>query len=273
MAASGMTEPIEPGGEGRPPPPGIPDILLASAIVDQAQDAIIAKDLDGHIIAWNEGAERMYGYRPAEVIGKPISILGRPGKWFEVLALIHRVADGERIEHYETSRTRRDGTDLRVSISLSPIRDASGRVVGVVTIERDVSVRALASRGVREPMPPDPRAVVIDKDLSGNIQRWSPGAEALYGYTAEEAVGQPIAILMPRDHQNEMMDLIEAVRTGKQVEGHRTRRVGKDGRELATRITLTPLTDADGRLIGVRSIASVDAGLEAPPATGALAAP
>jgi PAS domain S-box-containing protein len=239
-------------------PSPLADELLASAILEQAQDAIIAKDLDGHIVGWNRGAEALYGYTAEEVLGKPISVLGPPGKWFEVLSLIKRVTSGDRVEHYETVRVGKDGKERRVSISLSPIRDFSGKVVGVVTIDRDITFRDLASRQIREPMPEDSGVVVIDKDLAGNIQRWSKGAEVFYGYTAEEAIGRPIAILMPADQSNEMVDLIAAIRRGERIESYATRRMTKDGRELKAWVTLLPLTDHDGRLVGIRSLATLE---------------
>ena len=235
-------------------PRRLPDDLLASAILEQAQDAIIAKDLDGHIVAWNQGAADLYGYTAEEMLGKPISVLGPPGKWFEVLALIKRVSAGDRIEHYETVRVHKDGSERRVSISLSPIRDFAGKVVGVVTIERDITFRELAGRQIREPMP-DGDLIVIDKDLSGNIQHWSKGAELAYGYTGDEVVGRPIAVLMPADHENEMVEFIAAIRRGERVEAYATRRLAKDGRLLDVEVTLLPLTDHGGRLVGIRSIA------------------
>lgn len=240
----------------RPEPGRLPDDLLASAILAQAQDAIIAKDLDGHIVAWNQGAEDLYGYSAAEMLGKPISVLGPPGKWFEVLSLIKRVSAGDRIEHYETVRVHKDGSERRVSISLSPIRDFAGNVVGVVTIERDITFRELAGRQIREPMP-EGDVIVIDKDLSGNIQHWSKGAEEAYGYAGDEVIGRPIAVLMPADHANEMVELIAAIRRGERVEAYATRRLAKDGRELDVEVTLLPLTDHGERLVGIRSVASL----------------
>lgn len=238
----------------RPEPGRLPDDLLASAILAQAQDAIIAKDLDGHIVAWNQGAEDLYGYRVEEILGKPISVLGPPGKWFEVLALIKRVSAGDRIEHYETVRVHKDGSERRVSISLSPIRDLAGNVVRVVTIERDITFRELAGLQIREPMPDDD-LIVIDKDLSGNIQHWSKGAEAAYGYAGDEVIGRPIAVLMPAEHENEMVEFVAAIRRGERVEAYVTRRMTKDGREFDAEVTLTPLTDHAGRLVGIRSVA------------------
>jgi PAS domain S-box-containing protein len=237
-------------------PSRVADSLLASAILEQAQDAIIVKDLDGHIVSWNSGATELYGYTADEVLGKPISVLGPPGKWFEVLALIKRVTSGDRVEHYETRRVAKDGQERRVSISLSPIRDAAGQIVGVVTIDRDITHRELAAHQIREAMPDDGDLVVIDKDLSGNIQRWSKGAERFFGYSAEEAIGRPVEILMPPDHRNEMVDLIDAIRRGERVEAYATRRMAKDGSELKTWITLLPLTDHAGRLVGIRKIAT-----------------
>ena len=244
----------------------LPEGLLASAILEQARDAIIAKDLDGHIVAWNQGATDLYGYTAKEMLGKPISVLGPPGKWFEVLTLIKRVSAGDRVDHYETVRVHKDGGERRVSISISPIRGFSGRVVGAVTIERDITLRELAGRPIREPMPEED-LVVIDKDLSGNIQRWSKGAERLYGYSLDEVVGRPIAILMPEDHENEMVELIAAIRRGERVDAYATRRLTKDGRELDVEVTLVPLTDHSGRLVAIRSVATPARGEETLPET------
>lgn len=112
--------------------------LLASAVCG-SQDAIITKTLDGIITSWNRGAEKVYGYRAEEALGKPISILLPPATRDEVPAILERILKGESAHHYETMRRRKDGRMVHVSISVSPINDQSGRAIGATTIARDIT--------------------------------------------------------------------------------------------------------------------------------------
>jgi PAS domain S-box-containing protein len=109
------------------------------ALMESSDDAIIGKRLDGTIISWNQGAERIYGYREDEVIGRPVAILAPPERKDELVGLLRRIARGERVVHLETERVRKDGKRVDVSISISPLHDASGAVVGATTIGRDVT--------------------------------------------------------------------------------------------------------------------------------------
>jgi PAS domain S-box-containing protein len=110
-----------------------------AAIVDSTDDAVIGKTMDGTIISWNKGAERMYGYAAEEVIGRPISILIPTDRPDELPAIMNRLAAGQRVEHYRTERVRRDGTRITVSVTISPVRDASGVIIGASAIARDVT--------------------------------------------------------------------------------------------------------------------------------------
>jgi PAS domain S-box-containing protein len=112
-----------------------------AAIVEGSADAIIAKTLDGIITSWNAGAERLYGYTAAEVVGKSVSLLIPPEHPSELLQILARLARGERVENYDTVRQRKDGTLLHVSLTISPIRDATGAVVGASAIGRDITTR------------------------------------------------------------------------------------------------------------------------------------
>ncbi len=119
-------------------------------IVDSSQDAIIGKDLSGIITHWNKGAENIYGYHPNEVIGKPISILAPQDRPDEIPTILEKVRGGERVEYFETVRVRKDGQRLSVSISVSPIRDASGQIVGASAIARDVTSQKRAEDLLRQ---------------------------------------------------------------------------------------------------------------------------
>jgi PAS domain S-box-containing protein len=120
-----------------------------AAIVDSSDDAIIGKSLDGTIISWNPGAERLYGYTAAEMLGRHITFLALPGQQEEVAGMLGQIRRGASVRHYETVRVRRDGTPIHVSLTLSPIRDRHGRVVGASTIARDITERKRAEETVR----------------------------------------------------------------------------------------------------------------------------
>lgn len=121
-----------------------------SAIVESADDAIISKSLDGVIASWNAGAERIFGYKADEVIGKPVTILIPPDHMDEEPAILSSIRGGRRVEHYETVRLRKDGSLVDISLTVSPIRDANNNVIGASKIARDISGRKLAEAAVRE---------------------------------------------------------------------------------------------------------------------------
>src|SRR6202142_3269513 len=113
-------------------------------IIDSSDDAIIGKNLDGIVTSWNKGAERIYGYTPDEIVGKHISGLAPSDRQDEIPEILRRIAQGERIEHFESARVTKDGRQLDVSISLSPMRDAKGDVVGASVIARDITAQKKA---------------------------------------------------------------------------------------------------------------------------------
>ena len=123
--------------EGLRPGEWSPELL--AAIVDSTDDAIIGKTLDGTIISWNAGAERLYGYTADEVIGRPISILVPPDRPDELPAIFERLRRGERIDHYKTTRIAKDGKRVSISVTISPVHDADGTIVGASAIARDIT--------------------------------------------------------------------------------------------------------------------------------------
>ena len=114
--------------------------MLAS-IVEFGDDAIVSKNLDGIITSWNKGAERIFDYLAEEVIGKPITILIPPERYHEEDVILERIRRGDRVDHFETIRRRKDGNLIDMSLTISPVRDANGKVVGASKIARDISER------------------------------------------------------------------------------------------------------------------------------------
>jgi PAS domain S-box-containing protein len=124
---------------------------LLVAIVNSSDDAIVGKTPDGVITSWNPGAERIYGYRAEEIIGQPMTVLCPPDRTGEIREFLDKIGRGERIEHYETERRRKDGSTLPVSVSVSPIRDQDGVLIGASSIARDITEQrqARAVTGLR----------------------------------------------------------------------------------------------------------------------------
>lgn len=120
-----------------------------AAIVESSEDAIISKDLNGTITSWNRGAEKLYGYAAEEIVGRPISVLIAPGRADDFPVIMERLRAGERIEQYETVRVRKDGRLVDVSLTVSPIRDGTGRIHGASKIARDITQRKRAEEALR----------------------------------------------------------------------------------------------------------------------------
>jgi two-component system sensor histidine kinase UhpB len=125
-------------------------IGLLAAIVDSSDDAIVSKTLDGVITSWNAGAERLFGYTASEAVGQNISFIIPVNRRSEETVIIERIRKGERIEHFDTVRVHKDQTPLDISLTISPVRDASGKIVGASKIARDISQRKRTERELRE---------------------------------------------------------------------------------------------------------------------------
>lgn len=121
-----------------------------AAIVESSDDAIISIDLAGIIVTWNTGAQRLYGYAQTEAVGQHIMLVDPPELWFDEHQILERVRAGERIEHYETTRVSKDGRRIDVSLTVSPIRDSDGKIMGISKIARDITGRKKAEALLRE---------------------------------------------------------------------------------------------------------------------------
>jgi PAS domain S-box-containing protein len=127
--------------------PDYSQVLLAS-IVETSDDAIVSKDLNGLVTSWNKSAERIFGYTAEEMIGRPVSVLAAADRIDEFPRILERIRRGERVEHYETKRRTKTGRVIDVSLTVSPIRDAAGNVIGASKIARDISDRKLIEQAI-----------------------------------------------------------------------------------------------------------------------------
>src|SRR3546814_12024525 len=126
------------------------DARRLAAIVESSDDAILAKDLDGTIMSWNAGAERLFGFTEDEAIGRPVTILLPEERLDEEPEILRRIRRGERVEHFETVRRRKDGSLIDISLTVSPVQDGEGRIIGAAKIARSHNERR---RGQEDPHP------------------------------------------------------------------------------------------------------------------------
>ena len=182
-----------------------------AAIVDSSDDAIIGKRLDGEITSWNAAAEEIYGYSAAEAVGNNISMLLVPGQEDELTDVLARVAGGERVSHLETTRRRKDGGIIDVSITTSPIRDRQGRIIGAATVASDVSERKQHERELERLAQAAEYGTdaILSIGLDGRVRHWNHGAERLYGYSAEEAIGHDLRELTLLDSIDEHIEQVQ----------------------------------------------------------------
>ncbi|RPH63121.1 MAG: PAS domain S-box protein [Acidobacteria bacterium] len=228
-----------------------------AAIVESSDDAIISKDLDGTIRSWNRSAEVLFGYAAAEVIGRSIRIIVPPDRESEEDHVLSSVRRGEIVDHFETLRLRKDGTLVPISLTVSPIRAASGEIVGASTIARDLSRTQRAQRDALRlaAIVDSSDDAIVSKDLNGIVTSWNTAAEEIFGFSADEMIGQSIRLLIPDDRQQEENEVLAKIRRGERVEHYETIRRRKDGALVPISLTVSPIRSEDGTVIGASKIA------------------
>jgi PAS domain S-box-containing protein len=165
---------------------------LLGAIVDSSDDAIISKNLDGFITSWNKSAERLFGYTAEEAIGQHITLIIPRDRRDEETTILDRLRRGEQISHFDTVRVRKDGTLLDISLTISPVKDSAGCVVGASKVARDITERkqveqALAEQALLLDLSND---AIIVRDAADRVTYWNNSASRLYGFRREEALGR-----------------------------------------------------------------------------------
>jgi PAS domain S-box-containing protein len=204
-----------------------------SAIVESSEDAIIGKTLDGTITSWNRSAEQMYGYTAAEVLGKPMNMLMAPEHTDELPGILQRLARGEHTEHYETVRRRKDGTLIDVAVSISPILDQAGTIIGASSIARDITERKRAEEELRRSERRLSLALkaghsgTFDWDIKTDKRFWSDDMFGLYGVKREDFAGGTEAWLncvVPEDREAASTALMRSLKTGEFAATYRIRR-------------------------------------------------
>ena len=252
--------------------------LLSSRFLEAVPDATLVVSEAGIVLQVNSQIENLFGYTRDELVGQPVEIL---------------VPDRQRSQHHHHREgfiqqpkvrrmgagldlfgRRRDGSEFPVEISLSPVMTDSG--ILVLSAIRDITDRKRIEEELRRAnaeleqrkdrqlwqyqsrlalIVDSSQDAIIGKNLDGIVTHWNKGAEHIYGYTAEEVIGKSIAILAPPERADEIPQILETVRGGKSVEHFESVRLTKDGRRLNVSITVSPIRDAEGKIVGASTIA------------------
>src|SRR5664280_1241015 len=229
---------------------------LTAAIVQYSDDAIIASTREGVITSWNPAAERMYGYSREEMIGKYAGLLIPDDRAGEMQANLGTVRGGQAVQRSETIRVRKDGTEVPVSITVAPIHDEDGVVVGASAVHRDVTEQRKTFEVFQRmaAIVESSEDAIIGETLEGVITSWNPAAARMFGYSSEEILGQSVGLLIAESHAEEAKAVVAKVSAGQPVEHLETVNVRKDATVFPISLTVSPIRDPAGAVVGASVI-------------------
>jgi len=230
--------------------------LLFAAIARSCPDALICTDLDGIVTSWNDCATRIFGYSAAEMMGTTFSrIVPQDFRSQETELLREFPSDATR--RYESARLSKDSVLLRVFATVSAIHDEGGAVIGVLRLERKIPANTSAEefQSRLAAIVESSDDAIVSKNLEGIVTSWNQAACTMFGHTAEEMIGQSILKIVPRDLHDEEMEILRKIRAGERIEHYETRRLRKNGEIVDVSLTISPLKDREGNIVGSSKIA------------------
>jgi diguanylate cyclase (GGDEF)-like protein/PAS domain S-box-containing protein len=229
-----------------------------AAVVEFSGDAIIASTLDGVITNWNPAAETLFGYTSQEVAGKTASLLSPKDRVHDdVVVVTAKIRAGERVVKLETFGVRKNGEVFPASLTVSAICDEQDTVIGTSAIARDMTEQRKhfeATQRIAAIIESSDDAIIA-MTLDGNVTNWNPAAERMYGYHSEEIVAKSIDLLSPPGQAVEIEALLAKIKAGQHVEHLETIRVRKDGTVFPISLSVSPICDPDGAVVGASTIA------------------
>ncbi|HRH46864.1 MAG TPA: PAS domain S-box protein, partial [Pyrinomonadaceae bacterium] len=230
------------------------ELYKLAAIVESSEDAIISKDFDGKILSWNKGAERIFGYTAEESIGQNIRFLFPVELLAQEKEIIEKVKRGEGIKHEETIRIRKDGSQIPVSLTISPIKNREGKIIGISKTARDITVRQQAEKVNKRLLKDladikfalDESSIVVITDQKGKITYVNDKFCEISGYSREELIGQDHRLINSGHHSKEFIrNLWETIASGKVWQGE-IKNKAKDGSIYWVDTTIVPFLNEFG---------------------------
>ncbi len=230
--------------------------FLAS-IVEQSEDAIIGCTPDGLIVSWNRGAQKLFGYRSQEIIGKNLVVLATDEATPALKSALARMKRGKAIFPFDGNGVTKDGHHIEISCSASPVKDARGRLMGIAAILRDISERKRAdeARALLAAVVEFSEEGILAVSLDKKVLSWNRGAEAIYGYSAEEIIGKSVAsTIIPPERMEEYERSFARVLAGENLVRFESQRHRNDGRLVEVALTFCPIKNQQGAVIGVSAV-------------------
>jgi PAS domain S-box-containing protein len=230
------------------------DAELLAAIVASSDDAIISKSLEGIITSWNKSAERIFGYTAEEAVGRHITLIIPGDRRDEEVHILERLRRGKRVDHFQTVRVRKDGSSLDVSLTISPVRDSAGRVVGASKVARDITAQSRAEQALRESeerfraiVETTPECVKLVGRDGTLLHMNSPGLQMVGASRAEEVVGKSIYDVIAPEHRDKFRAFNERV-CGGEKGSLEFDIIGLGGKRRQMETHAAPLRSPDGML-------------------------
>ena len=230
---------------------------LLAAIFDASEDAIISTSLGNDITSWNRGAEKLFGISAEEALGRNILTLVPPEEHARIGAAVAQLSRTGKPVSFRLCSLRRDHTAFDSWVNLFPIHDADGKLHAVGAIGRDISelVKIQNEQALLATIVNASQDAIYTVATDGIVRSWNSGAEQLYGYSAEEAIGKPVAILVPPDGRREWENQLGRALRGELIREYETRRRCRDGTIVEVSISDSPVRDSAGTIVGVAAIA------------------
>jgi PAS domain S-box-containing protein len=227
-----------------------------AAIVSASADAILGTSRDGTVRSWNTACERLFGRTAADMIGQSVLDIVPDELRDQEQTMLARAAGGAAVENYETVRLAANGRPTEVAVTLSPIRDAVGIVIGVSSVIRDIGEKKQAERGAAmlAAIVTSTSDGVVSKTLGGIVTSWNKSAERILGYTEAEMLNRSIRSIIPPDRQAEEDRILATVLAGEIVDNFETVRIRKGGALIDVAVTVSPVRDALGHIVGASKI-------------------
>ena len=222
--------------------------MRLAAVVQSSHDAVAAKTLNGIITDWNQSAERIFGYKPKEIIGKSVLTLIPKDRQNEEQEILRRIRHGESLNHYETVRRRKDGQLIDVSLTISPIKNPKDEIVGVSKIARDITKQKQTERRLAEQarLLDLSNDAIIVRDNQDRVVYWNRGAEEMYGFSAKEALGKITHELLQTAHPENLENIRKKLERNNRWSGELVH-IRKDGETITVFSRWTLDRDVRGR--------------------------